>query len=81
MAASYGALTSKLMFPRWTLTLLASLALTACGGGGSGDSSSATPPGTETPSQPGTPGVTPPEVAPPEVDPPAVLPPVTEPPS
>lgn len=68
------------MFPRWTLTLLASLALTACGGG-SGDSSPSTPPVTETPVQPGTPGVTPPEVAPPEVDPPAVLPPTTEPPT
>lgn len=78
------------MFPRWTLTLLASIALTACGGGGSGDSSPSIPPsidrptpqppGTETPDQPGTPGVTPPEVKPPEVDPPAVLPPVTEPP-
>jgi len=81
MTASCGALTSKPMFPRWTLTLLASLALTACGGGGSGDTSPATPPGTETPAQPGTPGVPPPDVAPPEVDPPAVLPPVTEPPT
>lgn len=80
MAASCGAPTYKFMFARWTLTLLASLALTACGGGGSGDSSPSTPPGTETPVQPGTPGAKPPEVAPPEVDPP-VLPPVTEPPA
>ncbi|MDR2297425.1 MAG: ImpA family metalloprotease [Comamonas sp.] len=79
------------MFLRWTLTLLASIALTACGGGGSGDSAPSTPPsidrptpqppGTETPEQPGTPGVPPLEVKPPEVDPPAVLPPVTEPPA
>ena len=62
------------MFPRWTLTLLASIALTACGGGGSGDSSPSIPPsidrptpqppGTETPDQPGTPGVSLPKSSP-----------------
>ena len=83
------------MFPRWTLTLLASLALTACGGGGNDNTGTApsTPPQVEqpvtpdtdqpntTPSEPEQPGTEPPVVRPPETDLPETQPPVVAPPA
>lgn len=63
------------MFQRWSLTLLASLALTACGGGGD-DTPSIAPPQIEQP-QPNPPGVNLPTITPP-VTPPSVTPPEAE---
>ncbi len=83
------------MLSRWTLTLLASLALTACGGGGnndSGGSKPSTPPPVEQPTPPDTvppptsppdaeqPGTEPPVVRPPDTDLPETQPPVISPP-
>lgn len=85
----------SLMLSRWTLTLLASLALTACGGGGnndSGGSKPSTPPPVEQPTPPDTvppptsppdaeqPGTEPPVVRPPDTDLPETQPPVISPP-
>ena len=75
----------SLMLPRWTLTLLASLALTACGGGGnndSGGSKPSTPPPVEQPTPPGieSPGIQPPETTLPDSENPDTQPPVVRPP-
>ena len=77
----------SLMLSRWTLTLLASLALTACGGGGGGNNDSggskpSTPPPVEQPTPPGieSPGTEPPETTPPDAEKPGTEPPVVRPP-